>query len=127
MALEIGTVTANSGMSQSIYEEMDVRLSPPLQRAVDEAEGDAKDAASNALKKARVGWQKLSFAIAKGVVEHLRANLEIKNIRTRGDVTVSISGSTAEVSNHEHGAGSLEGTQTGITFEQFNDGTGLIA
>lgn len=115
------------GMSQGIFVELDTMLSPPLQKAVDEAEDpDAKAAAADALQQARHGWKKLSFGIAKGVTEHLVANLEIHDVETRGTVAVSLSGSTADTDGHQHGVGDLEGTGT-ATFEQINEGTGLVS
>lgn len=116
------------GMSRAIYEELNEMLSPPLQKAVDEAEDpDAKEAAAGALSEARHGWKKLAFGIARGVTEHLKSELEIRGVRTRGTVSLALAGSTASGGEpaHDHGAGSLEGT-TEETFEQINDGRGLV-
>ena len=86
MALEIGSEEADSGMSQAIYEQIDYYLSPALEEAVDSAEDAAKAAAQEALDAAREGWKKLSYAIAKGVIEHIKAHLEIHDIETAGEV-----------------------------------------
>lgn len=116
-----------AGMSQAIFVELDTMLSPSLQQAVDEAEeGDAKDAAVDALEQARHGWRKLSFGVAKGVAEHLVANLEIHGIETQGTVAVSLSGNTAEVDSHQHGVGTMEGEGT-ATLGQINEGTGFVS
>ena len=131
MALSYGsradTNVTVGGMSALIYNELDVLLSPPLQDAVDQAEGDAKNAAQNALDEARIGWQKLAFAVASGVVEHLLANLEIRGVETQGTVTIAFGGQTQLVNGHRHGPGTLTGTHTNATFTQSNDGTGRIA
>ncbi len=130
MALQIGPVTASSGMSQAIYAEMDQLLSPPLVDAVDQAEGDAKEVAQNALDEPRIGWQKLSHAISKGVIEHLLANLEVHDVQTRGEVSVSVDGATAQNTPpplaHAHPIQGQTGTQSNVTFDQV-EGTGTFA
>jgi hypothetical protein len=127
MALVIGSVAADAGMSKAIYDQVDALLSPPLQQAVDHATGDAKTKAQEAPDAARDGWKKLSFAIATGVVDHIVANLEITGIQTRGDVSATVSGQTgpAPPGPHLH-AVSLSATQSGLTFTQSNDGTGRV-
>jgi hypothetical protein len=79
---------------------------------VDAASGDAKTAAQAALDAARDGWRKLAFAVAAGIIAHLVDNLEIRGVRTTGDVNATVSGQTA--------------TQPGVTFVQSNDGTGRV-
>jgi hypothetical protein len=127
MALVIGSANAESGMSQAIYQVMDAQLSPPLQAAVDSAEGPAKTEAQKALDGARAGWKKLSFAIASGVIGHLTANLEISGITVQGNLTTSVVGKTglADPGNHQHGV-SLSGVANNVVFTQNNDGTGRI-
>lgn len=127
MALETGSVQANSGMSQAIYREIDGQLSPPLQQAVNNAQGEARTKAQEALDEARQGWKKLSYAIAKGVIEHIISNIEIRGVRTRGDVSTTVKGSTgaAGPGPHSHTVG-LSGKQTGVVLTQSNDGTGLV-
>jgi hypothetical protein len=112
MALQIGTVTADTGLTKAIYDQMNTMLSPPLQAMVDAASGDAKTKAQQALDGARDGWRKLSFAIASGVVQHLLANLEVTGVQASGNVNATVSGNQA--------------TQTGVTFTQSNPGTGLV-
>jgi hypothetical protein len=119
-----GTVIVD-GMSALIYAELDDLLSPPLEDAVEQAEGDAKAAAEDALEQAREGWQKLAYAIASGVVRHLRTNLEVHGVRTRGDVSLEIDGTTAAADGHQHGAGDLAGEQENVTFDQV-PGTGSV-
>lgn len=127
MALEIGTAGADSGMTKAIYDKMDALLSPPLQKAVDDASSDAKPNAQKALDEARNGWKKMSFAIATGVVGHLLSNLEINGIETRGDVNASAAGSTdpAPPGPHMHPV-NLSAKQSNVTFRQSNDGTGRV-
>lgn len=127
MTLGIGSENADSGMSQAIFQEMDRFLSPPLQDAIDAAEGEAKNAVQAALDGARQGWRQLSYAIARGVIEHLTANMEIFGIQTQGDVNTVVRGNTAAAipSNHVHSV-NLSGAQDDVVFTQNNDGTGHV-
>ncbi|MCZ6817979.1 MAG: hypothetical protein O7G31_00620 [Calditrichaeota bacterium] len=127
MALTIGSVEADAGMSQLVYLEMDIQLSPPLQNAIDQAEeeADAKAAAENALAEARNGWKKLSYAIAKGVINHILTNMVITGIETEGDVSTSISGNTGETDGHLHTV-ELTGGQADFLATQSNDGVGHV-
>lgn len=127
MGLVFGSENADSGMSQAIYEEMDKQLSPLLKKAVDDAEGGAKAKAQEALDKAREGWRKLSYAIAKGVIEHITANMEIFGIQTQGNVNTTVQGNTgtAPPGNHLHGV-NLSGQANNVVFTQSNDGTGRV-
>lgn len=127
MALEIGSEKADSGMSQAIYREVDRQLSPPLQQAVNSAQGEAKAKAQEALDGAREGWKKLSYAIAKGVIEHIKANMEIRSVKTRGNVSTTVKGTTGLTGPgpHQHSV-DLSGKQTDVVFTQNNDGTGLV-
>jgi hypothetical protein len=127
MPMNPGTEDAAAGMSNAIYTEIDRLLSPPLQAAADELSGDAKAAALQALDEARAGWRKLAFAIAKGTIDHLKANMEVFGVQTRGDVSASASSATgpSPPGPHTHSV-SLTATQAGVTFRQSNDGTGHV-
>ena len=127
MALVVGSVNADTGMSKAIYDQVDALLSPPLQDAVDNASGDAKVKAQEALDAARDGWKKLAFAVATGVVGHILSNMEIVGVQTRGNVNASVSGQTgpAAPAAHPHTV-ALSATQTSVTFTQSNDGTGRV-
>lgn len=127
MALDIGTVAADSGMTKAIYDQVDGLLSPPFQNAVAQATGDAKAQAQQVLDGARDGWRKLSFCIATGVINHLISNLEIHGVQTAGTVDAPVDGQTgpAQPSQHQHQV-SLA-AQAGVTSAQSNDGTGLVA
>lgn len=127
MGLEIGDISASSGMSLAIYKEVDKQLSPPLKKAVDEAKGNAKPKAQEALDEARKGWQKLSYCIAKGVIEHIISNMEIYGITAKGNVNASVSGNTgAQIPGPHVHTVSLTGVQNTIVFTQNNDGTGRV-
>jgi hypothetical protein len=114
-------------MDEIIYEALDELLSPPLQKAVDDAQGDAKAMAQEALDGARDGWKKLSFAIARGVIGHITSNMEIHGIQTRGSVSATVQGNTgfADPGNHRH-AVNLSSQASNVTFTQSNDGTGRV-
>ncbi|HET7872214.1 MAG TPA: hypothetical protein VFL42_06860 [Terriglobales bacterium] len=63
MALDAGDSNASSGMSQTIYDAMNTAMKdgiPPDQ-----------------LPDVQKGWKKLAASIAQGVVNHLKANLEV--------------------------------------------------
>ena len=107
-------VISASGMSKEIYETMNSLLAPPLQEAIDEAEETAKPGAVEALKQARHGWQKLAYCIAKGVVDHIKDNMEVR------EVDLDVEGDTAGATGggvHTHGAGSMTVTINNLTFE----------
>jgi hypothetical protein len=127
VALVIGSVTADVGMSKAIYHQVDALLSPPLQAAIDAAPDEAKPKAQEALQMARDGWKKLAFAIATGVIGHIVSNMEVSGIQARGDISASVSGTTgpAPPAAHAHPM-SLSATQSSVTFTQSNDGTGRV-
>ena len=120
MPLDTGSEQADSGMSQAIYQELDRLLSPPLQDAV----GDAQ-AVQATLDGARAGWKKLSYAIAKGVIEHLKANMEIVGIQAQGNINAPVQGNTSLVNGHQHGV-DLTAVQNNAAFTQSNDGPGHV-
>lgn len=120
------------GLDRVIYTGMDKLLSPPLIEAVEAANEATKPAAEKALTEARLGWEKLSYAIAKGVVEHIIANMEIYDIQTQGDINTTVSGDTGEALEdlsdpyrHDHDV-DLSGVQNNVLFTQSNDGTGHV-
>jgi hypothetical protein len=126
MALEIGTVNAESGMAKAIYDQLDALLSPPLKAAAD-APG-APPQAKAALDAARDGWKKIAFAVATGVITHVKANMEIAGVQAAGDVAASGSALTGTVPGpgpHAHPV-TLTATQSQVTFRQSNDGTGHV-
>ncbi len=117
--LQPGDPDATSGMTKAIFGHVDAALSPPLQQAIDDAATpDDKAAATKTLEDARGSWRKLSFAVASGVVEDMRDNLDVKGVQTRG----TVSGNTAPAPDGHLHAISL----SGVTFTQSNDGTGHV-
>jgi len=100
MALVAGNSSASSGMSKEIYDTIREVMEP-----IEGVEGQA-------LEDVRDSWKKLAYAIADGVITHLKSNMEIKGVEASGNISAAVSGSTA--------------TQTGVVFTQSNDGTGLV-
>jgi hypothetical protein len=92
MALIIGDQTADTGMSKAIYDQLQAVLEP----AVGELSAEARS-------QLRESWKKLAYAIAKGVIEHIAANMEVRGIQTQGIVNGTV-----------------------LVFTQSNDGTGHI-
>ena len=130
MALDIKkeNENADAGMSQAIYLEMDKLLSPPLQKAVEDAkEPDVKAAAQKALDEARKGWKKLAFSIASGVIRYITANMEVFGVTAKGNVTTAVTGNTnrSDPGNHLHEI-NFSCTANDVIFTQNNDGTGRV-
>ena len=97
MALEIGDIKASSGMSKAIFDELNkLSLEAPL-----------KDMKAEDLEKVRNGWKKLAFAIATGVINHIKSNMEISGIQATGSVTGKVSGTDV--------TGTASTTQSGST------------
>lgn len=72
MAMDPGDATANSGMSKAIYEAITSFLQdgiPPAQ-----------------LPDVQKGWAKLSGAIATGVVNYMKSNLEVIGVNSTGQL-----------------------------------------
>jgi hypothetical protein len=115
MPLQIGDQDASSGMAKAIYDQMRALLEPGL-------EGLAED------KKApiRDSWKKIAFAVSRGVIEHVTANMEIFGVRCSGNVNASVTGNTGVAApTHAHTV-ALSGVQNGVVFTQSNDGTGHV-
>lgn len=86
MALSIGST--NSGMTKAIYDQIVAELEPDL-GSMPESEK----------AKVRAGWAKLAHAVATGVVNHLVGNLQLTGVQTRGNISATVSGTTASQSN----------------------------
>jgi hypothetical protein len=116
MSLQIGDTSATSGMTKAIYDQMAAVLEPGL----DGLEEGKKT-------PIRENWKKTAFAVAKGVIEYMVANMEIFGVTCRGDISAGVSGSTgpAPPGAHAHTV-SLAGTQTNVVFTQNNDGVGRV-
>ncbi len=117
MGLNAGDITASSGMSKAIYDKIDEYMSPPLE----------EDLSSEDMKKIRDSWKELAYAIAQGVISHIKSNMVIQSITTSGNVSTSVSGQTGEADpgSHYHSV-ALSGTQNNVEFTQNNAGTGLV-
>jgi hypothetical protein len=70
MALDIGDEEAKSGMAKAIYKALEDQLNGSLDGIKEEKDKDE-------IKK---GWEKLSYAIAYGVISHIKDNMEISDI-----------------------------------------------
>lgn len=128
MPLKIGPLDDETTMSHEIYKEINKELSPPLQVAIDNAKSDdEKKSAEDILTETRILWKNLSLAVAKGVINHIISNMEIKGIISQGNVNTSVSGNTdsASPNNHTHTV-NLSGEEQDVIFKQNNDGTGLV-
>lgn len=117
----IGDLSANTGMTKAIYDKI---------RSV--METDLGGLSEDDLNAMRQSWKKLSYAIAKGVIEHIIANMEIYGIQTQGDINTTVSGDTGEALEdlsdtyrHDHEV-DLSGVQSSVLFTQSNDGTGRV-
>ncbi len=116
MPLNFGDIQATSGLSKGIYQELRDQLEPQF--------SDMSDMKEKDLNKVREGWQKLAYAIAKGVVEHIKSNMEIKGVEVViSDVSTNVSVATTCPSGAGSGTGTGSGTATG---QQSNSGTGLV-
>jgi hypothetical protein len=115
MALIIGDETANTGMSKAIYDELWSVLKPAPEHPPSD---DPLEALQERLKK-------MAYAIAKGVIEHIKANMEIGGIQTHGNINAPVQGNTNPVNNHQHGV-TLAAVQNNASFTQSNDGAGHV-
>jgi hypothetical protein len=114
MGLIDGDNTAESGMSKAIYDQLRFELEPAL--------GEISKENLDAIQKL---WRQLASAVARGVIQHIKTNMEIFGIQTRGNVNASVSGNTSPASGHSHGV-NLTGLQSNVVFTQSNDGTGHV-
>ncbi|SRR6266496_992820 len=116
MALQIGDQGATSGMTKAIYDQMRAVLEDGLSGLDEDKKAPIRD-----------NWKKTAFAVAKGVVDHIVANMEIVGVTCQGNISAGVSGNTgaAPPAAHVH-AVSLTGTQDNVVFTQNNDGTGRV-
>lgn len=70
MGISAGDNTAAGGMAKAIFDKLDAELGAGLASLSPEAQTEVRN-----------GWRKLAFAIAFGVVEHIKANMEIFGIQ----------------------------------------------
>lgn len=101
MSLQIGNANATSGMSRDIYNEIEQQLSEGM---------EPED-----LENVRPSWKKLAFAVATGVINHIKANVEIAGIQTTGDVSTTVQGTVSGTNVSGTGAGTVNSMQSGPT------------
>ncbi len=113
MALIIGDESASAGMSKSIYDKLRDVMEP-----IDGVTGDD-------LEDVRNSWRKLAFAVATGVVEHIKLNMEISGVDVSiNDVSTNVNVTTSCPSGSGTGAGTGSGAATG---QQSNGGIGHVS
>src|SRR5262249_19347032 len=99
MAMQTGTEDASSGMAKTIYDMMDQIMKPTVP--------------PGSLEDARKGWRKLAFAVASGVIAHIKSNMEISGIQGLGNVTTNVVGTVAGPAVTGTGTGNVTTDQTG--------------
>ena len=109
MALIIGDVTATTGMTKAIFDQFDAVLMS------DEDKSKMKPAD---LEKVRDGWRKLAVAIATGVVNHLKSNMEVQGIQAGGNLNLDVKNDAAVHIGAASGPATL--SQTGATTGHIN-------
>ncbi len=112
--MDAGNSTVPEGsMAKAIYDQLSSEL-------------DAKNELGEEVHKK---WKGLSYAIAYGVVEHLKSQMVIQGIQVQGTVTRTISGTTGESEipvPHTHDYEYILEVPN-VTLTQSNDGTGRVA
>jgi hypothetical protein len=101
MALEIGNAGATAGMTKAIFDKIDQQLSPNIP--------------ASGLEDVRKSWRQLAFAVATGVIEHLKANMEVFGIQTSGSITTTVTGTVSGAAVTGTGTGTVTPIQTGPT------------
>jgi hypothetical protein len=99
MAMQIGDDQASSGMAKAIYDMMDQIMKPTVP--------------ADSLEDARKGWKKLAFAVASGVITHIKSNMEISGIQGQGNVTTNVVGTVAGTAVTGTGTGNVTTNQAG--------------
>jgi hypothetical protein len=95
-------------MSRDIYDQLNQLLSPAITDAP-------------TLAKAQTSWQQLAFAIATGVVSHIKANMQISGIQVSGNINATVTGTVS-------GGTTVTGTATGtLISNQTGNGSGLVS
>jgi hypothetical protein len=115
MALEKGDITASYGMAKVIYEKLQEMFLPSV------AAGGADIAGL------QESWQKMAYAVASGVIDHIKSNMEIVDVKTkwRDTDTTEIDGTTSINSGHSHTV-KVNGRNNNLIFEQSNSGLNLV-
>lgn len=102
---DINAIDEKRGMDAAVYKQLYLMFAPKFQEMIDKAEDpEVKAKCMDALTEAQKGWKRMSYVIAKGVIEHLRDNMEVQGIETQGDIEVTVEG--------------LKGSQRAVRFSQ---------
>jgi hypothetical protein len=101
MAMQIGDAGATAGMAKAIFDEIENQLSGGM------SPGD--------LANVRPSWKKLAFAIATGVINHIKSNMEIFGIQSTGPVTTTVTGTVSGTTVTGSGTGNVTTNQTAVT------------
>lgn len=89
MALIIGDENGTQGMTKAIYDK--------IRQVMEPIDGMSEEQMTDI----RASWKKLSYAIAHGVVSHIKSNMELKKIKTID--RASMQGTTGTTNAHAHG------------------------
>lgn len=127
------------GMSKKIYDYLRPDFVDKALDAIDETKGDDTDEKQldEAKKNIVYNIKQMSFFIAKGVIEHIKDEMEIKGVKARLDspvvsttVAPGILVATAGTPAAQTGATTSPGTGTGNvsnpSVSQSNSGKGLV-
>lgn len=106
MALQIGDPNATSGMTKAIFDELDAKLM---------TQDEKNQLKPQDLESIRSGWRKLAFAVSTGIINYLKANMEILGIEATGSVTTTVTGSVSGTNVTGTGTGTVAATQSGPT------------
>jgi|SRR5215468_3135082 len=101
MALDIGNQQASSGMAKAIFDEINNQLSGGM------SPGD--------LANVQPSWKKLAFAIATGVINHIKSNMEIFGIQSTGPVSTTVTGTVSGTTVTGAGTGNVTTNQNSVT------------
>lgn len=101
MALDAGDKEAQTGMTKAIYDQLNTLLSPAIPAA--------------SLPDVQRGWRTLAYAISKGVVDYLVANMEVTGIQTSGTLTVNVAAPANPGAVIGSGTSNFTAAQTGPT------------
>jgi len=101
MPLDIGNQQASSGMAKAIFDEIESQLSVGM--------------SPDDLADVRPSWQKLAFAIATGVINHIKSNMEIFGIQSTGPVSTTVTGAVSGTTVTGTGTGNVTTNQTSVT------------
>lgn len=109
MAMLVGDFNENPGMAKAIFDALEDALEETLEDAVEDGMPPED------LDKLRSNWQKLASAIATGVINHLKSNMEIHGIEASGPVTTDVTVTVGGAEGSGTGVGAVTTEQSGAT------------